>query len=367
MMNQTSLIIGRVTLAGMMTNYFGQAMTGQGMKHVYHDIMQEAEKVYILKGADGFLLRDFIKKLGGKFIEENDNVDFFYEPLFEQSVEAMFVRSKKLLVLQGNNPAIEPILPGLRDIVIELYGCIDPNRIDGRRLQEISLGEEKIRKKLFETINKALLIHDDWEAETQKRMEWNGLNEQVDAFIKNLFSHIQLNKEGKVTHRLLGTLTPNGARDTVQSITKHVHRRIFIKGYPGTGKSTLMKKIANVALSRGFDVRYVWCGLDSRAIDMVIIPELSFCIFDSTMPHEYFPEKSRAWDEIFDMEQYCKLTELEEKNLERIIADYKNTMKKATSYAKKYADTIFQKRKIIDDAINEKEWETRTAQLFKII
>lgn len=355
-------------LAGIITNFFGQAMTGQGMKHLYNEMMKEADKVYILKGADGFKLRELLKKLGTFFIEGNYHVEFFYEPLFEQSVEAIYIKHpKKILILQGTTPSLEPIQLGTRDFVIPLYDCIDVHRLNGKQLIEVTAKEEELRQLLFKTINKALRIHDDWEVETQKGMKWEGLNEQVDRFIKNLFSHMQLNKKGEVTHRLLGTLTPNGAQDTLQDITKHFHRRVFIKGYPGTGKSTLMKKIASIALSRGFDVQYVWCGLDSRAIDMVILPELSFCIFDSTMPHEYFPDKSRVGDEIFDMEQHCHLTEKEEKNLEKIIANYKNTMKLATSYAKEYAQIILQKRKIIDNAIDEAIWEKQTNMFFQLV
>ena len=66
----------------------------------------------------------------------------------------------------------------------------------------------------------------------------------------------------------------------------YLEKRLFIKGYPGTGKSSMMKKLANEALKRGYDVQLVWCGLDANSIDMVILPELSFCIFDSTEPHD---------------------------------------------------------------------------------
>lgn len=355
-------------LASITTNFFGQAMTGQGMKHFYHEMMKEADKVYILKGANGFTIRELIKKLGSLFVDENYNVEFFYEPLFEQSVEAIYVKGvEKILILQGTNPSLEPIQLGVRDSVISLYECVDVNQVDGKELVEVTKKEEELQQQMFKTINKALKIHDDWEVETQKGMQWDGLNEQVDDFINQLFSHIQLNKKGKVTNRLLGTLTPNGARDTVQSITKHLHRRVFIKGYPGTGKSTLMKKIAGEAIDRGFDVQYVWCGLDSRAIDMVILPELSFCIFDSTMPHEYFPDSNRKGDEIFDMEQYCHLTEQAKNNLEMIISNYKKTMNEAILYAKAYEQLVFQKRKIIDDSINKNKWDMQVAPLFKLI
>ena len=41
------------------------------------------------------------------------------------------------------------------------------------------------------------------------------------------------------------------------------------------------------------------CSLDPGSCDMVLVRELSFCVFDSTAPHEYFPE--REGDETIDI------------------------------------------------------------------
>ena len=40
------------------------------------------------------------------------------------------------------------------------------------------------------------------------------------------------------------------------------------------------------------------CSLDPKSLDMVVVPELSFCAFDATAPHAYEP--SLATDEIID-------------------------------------------------------------------
>ena len=85
----------------------------------------------------------------------------------------------------------------------------------------------------------------------------------------------------------------------IDNLTRGLAKRIFIKGRPGTGKSTFLKKIKNAAIERGFDTETYYCSFDPSSLDMVIIRELSLCIFDSTSPHEMFP--SLASDSILDI------------------------------------------------------------------
>ena len=63
-------------------------------------------------------------------------------------------------------------------------------------------------------------------------MNWQALNEQVENLKTEVFQSIDLNKTGMRTHRLLGTLTPRGAENTVDSITKSITTRFMIKGKP---------------------------------------------------------------------------------------------------------------------------------------
>ena len=59
----------------------------------------------------------------------------------------------------------------------------------------------------------------------------------------------------------------------------------IIKGGPGTGKSTFMKKIAAEAVTKGFNPIISPCTGDPDSLDAVIIPEISAVIMDGTAPH----------------------------------------------------------------------------------
>jgi len=59
----------------------------------------------------------------------------------------------------------------------------------------------------------------------------------------------------------------------------------IIKGGPGTGKSTFMKKLGEEAERRGYDPSYCFCSSDTKSLDGVIIKELGVCVLDGTAPH----------------------------------------------------------------------------------
>ena len=59
--------------------------------------------------------------------------------------------------------------------------------------------------------------------------------------------------------------------------------RVFIlKGGPGTGKSTLMKKVAEAV---DCECEYIYCSSDPRSLDAVIFNDLKTAIADGTAPH----------------------------------------------------------------------------------
>lgn len=63
----------------------------------------------------------------------------------------------------------------------------------------------------------------------------------------------------------------------------------IIKGGPGTGKSTFMKRVALAAEEKGFEVEYCYCSSDPDSLDAIIIPNLKIIIMDGTAPHTVDP------------------------------------------------------------------------------
>ncbi len=58
-----------------------------------------------------------------------------------------------------------------------------------------------------------------------------------------------------------------------------------VKGGPGTGKSTLLRAIADAAEKRGLEVHRVLCSGDPDSLDGVYLPALHLAWVDGTAPH----------------------------------------------------------------------------------
>lgn len=59
----------------------------------------------------------------------------------------------------------------------------------------------------------------------------------------------------------------------------------IIKGGSGTGKSTLMKKVATHFADKGFSIEYFYCSTDTESLDGIRIVEKNISIVDGTAPH----------------------------------------------------------------------------------
>ena len=85
----------------------------------------------------------------------------------------------------------------------------------------------------------------------------------------------------------LGANTPNGFHSLFgQLYNPYKDSRMYIiKGGPGTGKSSFMKKVAKAASSLALDTEQIFCSSDPDSLDGVIVPQLGLCIADGTAPH----------------------------------------------------------------------------------
>lgn len=79
------------------------------------------------------------------------------------------------------------------------------------------------------------------------------------------------------------------------------NRIICIKGGPGTGKSSFMKKIGNHFGKMGYSIEYHHCSSDNNSLDGVVIKELKIALLDGTSPHIVDPINPGAVDEILNL------------------------------------------------------------------
>ncbi|MBQ6847993.1 MAG: hypothetical protein IJO62_03655 [Clostridia bacterium] len=122
-------------------------------------------------------------------------------------------------------------------------------------------------------------------------------------------------------------------------------RAYIIKGGPGTGKSTFMKKVALVAEEKGIEGHLCPCSSDPDSLDAVIFPQIKTVIIDGTSPHTVDPIYPAVVDEILNFGQFWDKTKLTDCNIIKITDKNKALHKTASKY-------LFAARHLLKDNCN---------------
>lgn len=104
----------------------------------------------------------------------------------------------------------------------------------------------------------------------------------------------------------LGNNSGYGFWNDYDAELKGKDRVALLKGGPGTGKSTLMKKIAEYAKKAGHDIELWYCSGDPNSLDGVYIKDTNRAVVDATAPHASGVDIPVVKDRIFDLAQSLK-------------------------------------------------------------
>jgi Cdc6-like AAA superfamily ATPase len=321
---------------GKIKNYYAGGNTARGFYSLYESNLQGLDKLFILKGGPGTGKSTLMKKVSEVWVNKGYDIELLHCSSDNQSIDGVIIPKFKVGIVDGTAPhVIEPKAPGAIEEYVNLGGAWDSSRLAAEKEAIIKLTKEISSSfgTAYFKFAEALQVHDEWEKIYIENMDFNKVNQLTEKLKEAFFGEMFINKAANSRHRFLGAATPQGAVDFVPNLTEDLAKRYFIKGRPGSGKSTMLKKLAAAAEQRGFDVEIYHCGFDPNSLDMVIVREIGLAIFDSTAPHEYFP--SREGDEIIDMYK-AAITPGTDENFALEIKDiserYKAKMNEATTY-----------------------------------
>ena len=104
-------------------------------------------------------------------------------------------------------------------------------------------------------------------------------------------------------HYFAGGNTARGFYSCFDSVLPPAQRRRMycLKGGPGVGKSTLMKRAAQAAEAKGHAVEYFHCSSDPDSLDGFSLPQLGIAMVDGTAPHVQDPVIPGARDTLLSL------------------------------------------------------------------
>lgn len=149
-----------------------------------------------------------------------------------------------------------------------------------------------------------------------------------------------------IRHFFAGVNSPNGFFSAFDNIAdqRKVSDMIFIKGGPGTGKSSIMKKVLKKAEGDGYKADVFHCSSDPDSLDGLYLPELQTALLDATPPHSCDPLYPGLGGRYFCCSRYLS---------EAMIADYRDDIihfsrHKKRAYEKAY-NYLAAAQKVLDD------------------
>ncbi len=167
---------------------------------------------------------------------------------------------------------------------------------------------------------------------------------------------------GRCRHIYLGGNTRKGFVSYYDQILQEDDSRVFLlKGGPGTGKSTFIKRVVGVLQKAGCSMDVLHCSGDPSSLDGVLSPEAGIIVIDSTSPHQLDPACPGAREEIINLGHFWDAVMLS-KYREDIV---QYGQEKATYYRRAY-HYLSAAGSVYDDSkyILEDEMERGKLQIF---
>lgn len=160
---------------------------------------------------------------------------------------------------------------------------------------------------------------------------------------------------GFIKHAFPGSNTHMGFYSYYHYLIPEDANRIFVlKGGPGVGKSSFMKKVGLFFQDKGYNIEFHHCSSDNNSLDGVVIPSLSVALVDGTAPHTIDPKFPGAVDEIIHLGDYWRCTNLEKNKTDiisssKLVSAHFNRAYKYLGATKLILDDIIEKHRLYTD------------------
>lgn len=135
------------------------------------------------------------------------------------------------------------------------------------------------------------------------------------------------------THYFLGANSPTGFYSLYDELSDPARRSALyiLKGGPGCGKSTLMKRVARHAEAAGLDTELILCSGDPDSLDAVFLPQKGIAVVDGTAPHVVEAHCPGAVETYVDLSRFYDHEALQavKDDLIAVTSEYKGHYKQA--------------------------------------
>lgn len=293
---------------GHVRKVFPGGNTAYGFYSFYdHIASPDANRIFVIKGGPGVGKSTFMRKIAETVQNRGFDVELHCCSSDNNSLDGVYIPALDVALIDGTAPHIvDPKNPGAVDEIVHLGDYWDEAGMRSSRGEILTLNREvgRLFRRAYAYLAAARIFLIEVESYYQDTgaLDLGGLHRVAMTLIDDIFGSAQPQPRAPKDRHLFATaITPDGPVNYLDTIVGHLARRYIITGDDGTEKTTVISRVLDAAIMRGFDVEVFHCALDPKKVDHIVIPALGVAVINEVEPHFYPPQDG---DKLIDTMQY---------------------------------------------------------------
>ncbi|HZW82783.1 MAG TPA: hypothetical protein VFF14_05060 [Candidatus Deferrimicrobium sp.] len=305
--------------------YFSGTNSGSGFISLYTSALTGMEKIFVLKGAPGTGKSTLLKSIGIAMHDRSFNVEYLHCSEDTDSLDGVIIPEIKVAIIDGSLPhTYESKLPGVVIELANLSECCNAEMLQQDETEIVDYNKQI--ESLVSEVHSRLQAAAKQRDKIRESYHLERPSEKLDKLTKELFAEI-FQQEPTVRHLFASAITPQGRINFLLNITEPWARRYILKGLPGSGKSELAGKIANMARERGLKVDIYHDPVEVERIEALVVPQLDLAVV--VLEPDNVILGFRAEDRVIDLSNYLDKAELEHGATLGTLQRYQDLMQEA--------------------------------------
>ncbi|MGE5330099.1 MAG: PRK06851 family protein [Deltaproteobacteria bacterium] len=292
---------------GKIKHAFPGGNTSRGFHSFYDYILpqSEADRIIVIKGGPGVGKSTFMRRIGLEMCSMGYNVEFMHCSSDNNSLDGIVITDLKIAMIDGTAPHIvDPKHPGAIDEIIHLGDFWNEEGLRQSKNDIILITSEisSLFSRAYKYLGAGKYIYDDIEKVYDEAIDMNTINKEAERISTTIFDGFDSqDKASKERHLFISAITPEGPKNFISNLVEAQENIYIVKGPHGKGLNKIFARIAESAVTKGFDIEFYHCAFNPEVIEHIVIPEIQTII---TTSREYHTVDVISPTQIIDLHDY---------------------------------------------------------------